>query len=929
MTEEIKHIGTEESGRYPRGSGKDPLQSGHDFTMTVADLRKKGLTEKQIAEGKGISIASLRARVTLDKAEKNKLNTAEAVKLKNKGYSYAAIAKKMEISDHTVAALLDPVIQKRASSTETIANVLKEHIASGKYVDVGAGVEVNLGVSRTKLNASIESLVKNDDFKLHEIYELQQGTGKYTTMKVLTGPEVTTKEVNKNRTNIKPPFKYSEDGGETFEEPSPPKMISSKRIIIRGKEEGGEEYDGLIELRRGVDDISLGNARYAQVRIGVDGTHYMKGMAVYTDDLPSGVDIRYNSNKLKNDPKVFKKFESIGTAENELKLDPDLPFGSRTRPKHYIDSKGQKQTGVLNIVNEEGDWTKWSNKLSSQFLSKQSPSLVKQQLELTLAIKKSEFEDLMSLTNPAIKQRLLSSDGGFADDCDAAAVHLKAAGLPRTANHVILPFPGMKETEIYAPGYNQGEKVVLIRHPHGGRFEIPELTVNNKYGPAKAIIDRAKDAVGIHPKVASKLSGADFDGDTVLVIPNKDGLVSSKPSIKSLIGFNTREAYTNEKLPPMSDQVKQREMGKASNLITDMTIKGARPDGDEIARAVKYSMVVIDAQKHSLDYKQAAKDFNIPDLKVKYQGRKNGGASTLISLAGSDKYINERKLGVFDPATKTKKYVDPKTGKLLYRDTGRTYEKPVVKIRSIDGKKIKVTEMIDGTFKPTSEITKNDYANVKTVTIKREMKTTKMAFETNAFKLSSGMPVENIYAAYANELKSLANLARKKGSEIEFKLQSPSAKKVYASEVETLQKKLNAALMNKPLERRAHLLAANTIYLKKVKNPHMSAEELKSQRGKQLVIARDRVGAKKEKIIITDKEWEAIQSGAISKNILSQILSNTDLDSLKQRAMPRESKSLAGAKLSRAQSMYANGYTQAEIASSLGVSVNSIASILN
>ena len=66
-----------------------------------------------------------------------------------------------------------------------------------------------------------------------------------------------------------------------------------------------------------------------------------------------------------------------------------------------------------------------------------------------------------------------------------------------------------------------GERVVLIRHPHGGTFEIPELTVNNKNPDARKIVGtiKSQDAIGIHHKVAEHLSGADFDGDTVLVIP--------------------------------------------------------------------------------------------------------------------------------------------------------------------------------------------------------------------------------------------------------------------------------------------------------------------------------------------------------------------------------------------------------------------------
>jgi hypothetical protein len=110
----------------------------------------------------------------------------------------------------------------------------------------------------------------------------------------------------------------------------------------------------------------------------------------------------------------------------------------------------------------------------------------------------------------------------FADSCDAAAVELHAAALPRQSWKVILPISDMKDTEIYAPTYKNGEKVCLVRYPHGGIFEIPELTVNNKQATANKVMHNATDAVGINAKVAERLSGADFDGDTVLVIPTKN-----------------------------------------------------------------------------------------------------------------------------------------------------------------------------------------------------------------------------------------------------------------------------------------------------------------------------------------------------------------------------------------------------------------------
>ena len=87
-----------------------------------------------------------------------------------------------------------------------------------------------------------------------------------------------------------------------------------------------------------------------------------------------------------------------------------------------------------------------------------------------------------------------------------------------------LPLERMKETEVYAPNFKNGEHVCLVRYPHSGPTEIPDLIVNNKNKEAISIFGKTpKDCVVINPKVAAQLSGADFDGDSVVVIPNKGG----------------------------------------------------------------------------------------------------------------------------------------------------------------------------------------------------------------------------------------------------------------------------------------------------------------------------------------------------------------------------------------------------------------------
>lgn len=878
MTDELYHYGIKRrSGRYPWGSGAKKSRNASDFLSTVDVLEKDGFNEKQIAEYFGLQTKQLRAYKSNAHNEVRAAKAAMALRLKDKGYSNSEIGRRMGINESSVRSLLDPAISMRKNASTNTAEMLEKEIASKKYIDVGGGVENQIGVSRNTLDNAVEQL-RAKGYTYHYLKVEQLGTGKFTSIKVLAAPDVTYKEVKDNQSKVTSPGFYSEDLGQTVVGIKPPSSISSKRILVNYGDQSGSDKDGVIELRRGVKDLDLGAARYAQVRVAVDGTHYLKGMAMYSDDIPKGYDVIFNTNKNSSTPKmdVFKK----------MKDDPENPFGATIRQKTYIGKDGKEHLSALNIVNEEGDWNTWKKTLSSQMLSKQSTALAKKQLKLAYDIKKEEFDEICSLKNPVIKKCLLDK---FADNCDSSAVHLKAAGLPRQASKVILPFPEMKDSEIYAPSYRNGEKVVLIRYPHGGTFEIPELVVNNKSNKkAKGLIGNAQDAVGINPRVAERLSGADFDGDTVLVIPVGKVKIKTSAPLKGLKNFDPKVAYPGYPGMPKPGEKgsgfdKQGKMGDISNLITDMTIKGA--PADDIAAAVRHSMVVIDAEKHNLNWRQSYLDNGIANLKAKYQGASNAGASTLISRAKGDKRVPKRKDGY---------KVDPETGRKIFTETGETYEK--------NGKQVV-----------------------------RLQKSSKMYETEDAYSLSSGTAMENTYADHANKLKALANSARKTSLTTKPIPYSPEAKAKYRQEVDSLNAKLNIALKNRPLERKAQLLANERVKLVRQNNPDMDKDDIKKLKNQALTQARLQTGAsKKARLVdITDREWEAIQSGAISTNKLSQIIQNSDLDILKQRSMPRESRGISDAKRARAKMLESNGYTLAEIADSLGVSTSTISKVLN
>lgn len=947
----LKHYGTpRHSGRFPWGSGKDPQRS-KSFATKVLELKKQGLSEPEIAKALGMkNTTELRARKHTESEAKYGAQSAMAARLRAKGYSDVAISKRMDISPNTVKNILLPETQERHRINEATKKMLQGQTDKKGMIDVGNASNLQLGVTRTKMDVSIAELVVTKGYVLTEIQTPQLGTTNKTTVRTLMSPEIMAKArteyvikdaekwkglsqeekdakiaylyASKNSADIRMISDWSSDGGESYKSLQPPVSLPQKRVMVRFDDDkpSGSSMDGVIQLRRGVPDLALPpDKHYAQVRIAVEGTHYMKGMAIYTDDLPKGVDVIYNSTKNSSAGKLgaMKKMNEVVDIEDgaSIYLDSDgkqkiNEFGASIRQITYTDKAGKEHQSAINIVGfagkqdsgVEGSWNTWSKTLSSQFLSKQPPTLAKQQLNLDYLDSKDAFDLYAKITQPAVKQRLLDS---FADECDSKAVHLKAAALPRQTSNVIIPIVSLKDNECYSPSYRDGEQLALIRYPHAGIFEIPIVTNNTKNKEAISVLGTDSiDAIGITPRTAEQLSGADFDGDTVIAIPYDPRLIKSSGVLKDLENFNPRIAFPpTEGMARMTTSQKASEMGKVSNLITDMTVKGAPPS--EIARAVKHSMVVIDAEKHNLNYKQSYTDNGIGELKARYQGgtiTNPRGASTLISRAASEQRPGKRKALTKEQSLATGRTlirkgaysVDVATGEKVFAYTNEGYYKK------------------NGTF---------ELARIKS---------TKM-YETNDARtlLSKNKePIELVYADYANSMKRLGDAARKESASIKMTPQSKSAKEAYKPEIDTLNSKLRIALANAPLERQVHLVGNKQLSLRKAANPDMDSKQIKKLKGQILNDMRERIGASKQRIDITEQEWEAIEAGAISNSMLSQILNNTNLDIVQSYAIPRSKTLMSPNKIARAKIYQQQGRTLSQIADMLGISVSTLSSAL-
>jgi len=967
----LEHYGTpRHSGRYPWGSGKNPYQhESADWLGRVDKFRAKGLDDKQVARAMGCTINQLRAWESVAKNERKNAQITWCKKLAEEGKSVSEIVQITGIKDRTVRNYLTTNRDVRPLQAQATAKFLEEQVDKKGYIDIGKGVEKDivsvdgtLGITDNKLNEAIE-IMRKDGYDIFTQLKIPQATNpKQKTTRVVAckfppGMEKNEKykELYKARDEgrIMSVAEYhSDDAGLTWDAPKPPVSIDSKRVKVVYAEEGGIDKDGVIEIRRGVPDLSLGGSHYAQVRIAVDGTHYLKGMAVYRDgkDMPDGVDILFNTNKhvgkkmIDGDNGVLKPMKEDPSHKGQI--DQSNPFGAvimRGGQSEYDDPKtGEKKQSAINKIHAEGDWNEYTKDLPAQFLSKQSTSLIKKQLDYSLKDMQSELNSIMEIDNPTIRKHYLEK---FAQSCDSRAVDLKASSLPRQKYQVILPVPSLKDDEVYAPNYRDGEQVALVRFPHGSTAEIPILTVNNKNKDAIKMIGKdPSDAICINKNNADRLSGADFDGDTCLVIPTGRGnkvKVTNEAPLKGLVGYDAKESYGTQVgeqngkkvyinkngvvIKPMDERNTQIQMGVVTNLITDMTVAGA--PADDIAKAIRHSQTVIDAKKHHLDWQSSEIDNDIASLKVLYQRRYDedgnlhvGGASTLLSRSTNKKPYPETK-GQIHYNQIGKSWYDPNLpeGAVILKESGRTYEetKPV---KDANGNVM----YYEDTGKPIRQKT----GKIKLATTDRPQ----MAMTNDAMTLVSAIRSEPelLYADYANKLKQMANDARKTMLYTKEMPKNPSASKEYAEEVASLKAKLDQSYRTKPKEARAQNIALGIINekLKVLKDP--SPKEVKKIRQIAIETARSQVGIRREdkRITLTDREWAAIQAGAVSHSFLKDILDNSDPDSLRERATPSTGRGLSNAQIAKIKNMHNGFFTIAEIADAMGCSTSTVSRVL-
>src|SRR5215475_11478157 len=239
-------------------------------------MRQEGLTEKEISDGLGYkSTKDYRNAKSIAINEKRQGQINQAQKLKDTGMSTSAIGREMGINESTVRSLLEPGAKDKVQVLESTKSMLKDSIDKKEYIDIGSGVENHLGISNTKLDTAVAAL-QQEGYKKYWV-RVPQVTqpGQLTTVTVLGKPGSSYPKLEQ----INQIQNFSNDGGRSYLGIHDPISISSKRVAINYAEDGGDKADGVIYVRPGVKDISLGGNHYAQVRVMVDKSHYLKGMA--------------------------------------------------------------------------------------------------------------------------------------------------------------------------------------------------------------------------------------------------------------------------------------------------------------------------------------------------------------------------------------------------------------------------------------------------------------------------------------------------------------------------------------------------------------------------------------------------------------------------------------------------------------------------
>lgn len=177
---------------------------------------------------------------------------------------------------------------------------------------------------------------------------------------------------------------------------------------------------------------------------------------------------------------------------------------------------------------------------------------------------------------------------------------------------------GNAEGEPIAPGYSRTS-------PATTEIEESAVTQDPNEADAKAAVDLIKEGLSKLKVTITKPAEKQEEAS------EGQEKASAIDIIDSLKDFNTKIYQLPPDYPPVDIEHgfdRKAEICRISNLIINMTKRNA--DKDELERAIIHSMVIIDAEKYHLDYRQSYIDNRIDQLIEKYQPEVNDIANDVL-----------------------------------------------------------------------------------------------------------------------------------------------------------------------------------------------------------------------------------------------------------------------------------------------------------
>ena len=177
---------------------------------------------------------------------------------------------------------------------------------------------------------------------------------------------------------------------------------------------------------------------------------------------------------------------------------------------------------------------------------------------------------------------------------------------------------GNAEGEPIAPGYSRTS-------PATTEIEESAVTQDPNEAAVKAAVDLIKEGLSKLKVTITKPAEKQEEAT------EGQEKASAVDIVESLKDFDTKAYQLPDDAPPVDIDHgfdRKAEICRISNLIVTMTANDA--DKDELERAIKHSMVIIDAEKYRLDYMQSYVDNRIDQLIEKYQPEVNDIANNVL-----------------------------------------------------------------------------------------------------------------------------------------------------------------------------------------------------------------------------------------------------------------------------------------------------------